>query len=60
MKWVFLYACVAFSCGHKPAIPGDGAYYETHALCLRAAAEHRKKHHIRRTQEAICVERERS
>ncbi len=39
MKWVFLYACVAFSCGHKPAIPGDGAYYETHALCLRAAAE---------------------
>ncbi len=59
MKWVFLYACVAFSCHGKPTIDGDGAYYDTKPLCQRAAVSYAKAHRIKLNRhEAICVERE--
>lgn len=59
MGWVFLFACVAFACGHQTKA-GDGAYYETKVQCHEAATRYAQRHLIRLNRwEVICAERER-
>ena len=59
MTWVFLFACVAFTCHHGPALPGDGAYYATKAECHAAARTFARQHRISTGRyETVCVERD--
>jgi hypothetical protein len=57
MTWVYLFACVSFSCGHGVvAVQGDGAYYATHELCMRAARRDPLWRYMR-GREIVCVQR---
>ena len=58
--YVFLYVCIAFSCGTQTR-EGDGQYYESKVRCHQMATRYAQRHMLRLNRwEVICVERERA